>query len=65
MHLHKETSYGWSLKCAKLFKQKQSTSKPTLVATATNDVSQAELTIVKKKIEKAVKPRKQYNKDIP
>ena len=42
----------------------QSTSKPTLVSSGTNDDSQAKLAIVEKKIEKAVKPRKQCHKDI-
>lgn len=44
----------------------QSTAKPkpTLAASGTNDDFQAELAIVEKEIEKAVKPRKQYNKDI-
>ena len=45
------------------FKQKQSISKSTLVASGT-DVSEAELVIVEKETE-ALKPRKQYNKDIP
>ena len=42
------------------FKQKQSTSKPTLVESGLNDVFQADLAIVGKEIKKAVKPRKQY-----
>ena len=47
------------------FKQKQSTSKPTLVASGVNDVFQADLAIVEKEIKKAVKPRKQYIKISP
>ena len=42
----------------------QSISKPTLVSSGTNDDFQTEFAIVEKEIEKAVKPRKQYNKDI-
>ena len=45
------------------FKQKQSISKSTLVASGT-DVSEAELVIVEKETKEALKPRKQYNKDI-
>ena len=35
-----------------------------MVASGTNDASQTELAIVEKEIEKASKPKKQYNKDI-
>ena len=48
----------------KYFRQKQSTSKPKMIASGTTDASQAELEIVENEKEKAVKPRKQYNKDI-
>ena len=46
------------------FQQKQSISKPTLLASGIH-VSQAELVIVEKQTEQAVKPRKQHNNDIP
>ena len=46
------------------FSQKRSTSKPTLITSGTNDVSQDELASVEKEINKAVKPGKQRNKDI-
>ena len=47
------------------FKSQKSTDTPTLIASASDDVTLSEIITVEKEIKNSIQPRKYYNKNVP